>query len=134
MRLPAFAALTAWPHLAVFPYFSITQLSQNSHWFFRVHCDTCTTLYEARSVVILSLLIPIIVALFSRDFGSGISDAIWEFVALRLVAIPSITLDHYFVCSRQRALPRFDHVYAPIVAFIFFSGSAGGAWGNSDAT
>src|SRR6202011_5773622 len=53
--------------------------------------------YEARSVVILSLLIPIVVAFVLRDFDSGITRAIWGFVARRLVAIPAITLDHYFV-------------------------------------
>jgi hypothetical protein len=140
-----------------------------------------------RSVVILSLLIPIVAALFSRDFDSGISHAIWGFVAVRLVAIPSITLDYYFVFFADNPLTYFcqinfvkvltDCPYKeqlgavfqklvqtgkhkrivvrdrgrclgwtivranyrahPLVRHadrVFFSGSAGGSWGNSDAT
>jgi hypothetical protein len=66
--------------------------------------------YEARSVVILSLLIPIVVALFARDFDSGITHAIWGFVALRLVAIPSITLDHCFVFFADNPLTHFCQI------------------------
>jgi hypothetical protein len=66
--------------------------------------------YEARSVVILSLLIPIVVALVLRDFDSRITNAIWGFVALRLVAIPSITLDHYFVFFTDNPLTYFCQI------------------------
>ena len=43
--------------------------------------------YEARSVVILSLLIPIVVALFARDFDSGITSQSGDL--LRCVWLPS---------------------------------------------
>jgi hypothetical protein len=51
---------------------------------------------EVKVVVILSLLIPLTIGLTARAFGSDFSDTIFGTLNFRMLAIPSISLEHYY--------------------------------------
>jgi hypothetical protein len=57
--------------------------------------------------VILSLLIPTAVGLLARPFHSDIAYAVFGFLSFRMLAIPSISLDHYYVFFSDHPLTHF---------------------------
>jgi hypothetical protein len=63
--------------------------------------------FEPRVAVILSLLIPTAVGLLARPFNSDIAFALFGFLSFRMLAIPSISLDHYYVFFSDHPLTHF---------------------------
>jgi len=63
--------------------------------------------FEARAAVILSLLLPTAVGLLARQFNSDIAFEVFGFLSFRMLAIPSISLDHYYVFFADHPLTHF---------------------------
>ena len=78
--------------------------------FYLIYIAALTRFFEARAVVIVSLLIPIIVGLIARAFDSEITNAVFGFLLLRLLAIPTISLEHYFVFFSDHPFTQFCQV------------------------
>jgi hypothetical protein len=78
--------------------------------FYLIFIAALTGLFEARSVVIISLLVPIIVGLIARVFDTEITDAVFGFLLLRLVAVPAISLEHYFVFFTDHQVTHFCQI------------------------
>jgi len=55
-----------------------------------------TFIKEAKVVVILSLLIPLTIGLIARAFSSDFSNTVFGTLNFRMLAIPSISLEHYY--------------------------------------
>jgi hypothetical protein len=67
--------------------------------------------FESRAAVILSLLIPTAVGLLARPFNSGIAFEVFGFLSFRMLAIPSISLDHYYVFFADHPLTHFCQLW-----------------------
>jgi hypothetical protein len=78
--------------------------------FYLIFIAALTRFFEARSVVIISLLIPVTVGLIARAFNSEITNAVFGFLLLRLVAIPSISLEHYYVFFADHPFTHFCQI------------------------
>jgi hypothetical protein len=78
--------------------------------FYLIFIAALTRFFEARSVVIVSLLIPITVGLIARAFNSEITNDVFGFLLLRLLAIPAISLEHYFVFFSDHPFTHFCQV------------------------
>jgi hypothetical protein len=78
--------------------------------FYLIFIAALTRFFEARSVVIISLLIPITVGLVARAFNTEITNAVFGFLLLRLLAVPSISLEHYFVFFADHPVTHFCQI------------------------
>jgi hypothetical protein len=78
--------------------------------FYLIFIAALTRFFEARSAVIISLLVPIIVGLIARAFDTEITNAVFGFLLLRLLAIPSISLEHYFVFFTDHPVTHFCQI------------------------
>jgi hypothetical protein len=78
--------------------------------FYLIFIAALTGFFEARSVVIISLLVPLTVGLIARAFDTEITNAVFGFVLLRLVAIPSISLEHYYVFFADHPVTHFCQI------------------------
>jgi hypothetical protein len=78
--------------------------------FYLIFIAALTRFFEARAAVIISLLVPIAVGLIARAFDSEITNAVFGFLLLRLLAIPSISLEHYFVYFADHPVTHFCQI------------------------
>jgi hypothetical protein len=66
--------------------------------------------FEPRAAVILSLLIPAVVGSLASAVDSDITNAVFGFLSLRLLAVPSISLDHHYVYFADHPLTYFCQI------------------------
>jgi hypothetical protein len=78
--------------------------------FYLIFIAALTSFFEARAVVILSLLIPIIAGLIARVFNTEITNAVFGFLLVRQLAVPSISLEHYYVFFADHPLTNFCQI------------------------
>jgi hypothetical protein len=75
--------------------------------FFLIFSAILSAYFEPRAVVILSLLVPAAVGIVGRTLHSDIANEVFGFLSFRLLAIPSISLDHYYVFFADHPLTHF---------------------------
>jgi hypothetical protein len=78
--------------------------------FMLIFIATLSAYFEPRAVVILSLCIPTAIGMVSRAFGSDIAVQMFGFLSFRLLAVPSISLDHYYVFFADHPLTHFCQI------------------------
>jgi hypothetical protein len=66
--------------------------------------------FEPRAVVILSLLIPAAIGSLARAADTNITDEVFGFLSLRLLAIPSISLEHHYAYFADHPLTYFCQI------------------------
>jgi hypothetical protein len=66
--------------------------------------------FEARAVVVLSLLIPLTIGLIAYAVASEFSDKLFGVLNIRLLAVPAIALDHYLAFFSDHPLTYFCQV------------------------
>ena len=78
--------------------------------FFLIFVAVLCSTFEARAAVILCLLIPAVVGSLASMLQREIAGAVFGFVSLRMLAIPSIALEHHYVFFSDHPLTWFCQV------------------------
>jgi len=78
--------------------------------FYLVFIALLSTMFEARISAVLSLLIPLSAGLFEFSFLSDVSTQAFGLFNFRLLAIPSISLEHYNAFFANHALTHFCQI------------------------
>jgi len=78
--------------------------------FYLIFMAVLASAFNARATVILSLLIPLGTGLLSSLYDSAFTNAVFGTLSFRLLAVPGITLDHYYVFFSDHPLTHFCQI------------------------